>query len=40
MLEALQKKKWGKKMSENYVHEGGGGEGLTPSGKIHLKFPF
>ena len=33
-----KRKKWGKKMSENLCHQGGGGR--TPNGKCHLKFPF
>ena len=30
--------KWGKKMSGNYDHQGGGGP--TPNGENHLTFPF
>ena len=31
-----KRKKWGKKMSGNYDHQGG----PTPNGENHLKFPF
>ena len=41
MLDSIAKeKKWGKKCLEIMSIKGGGVEGPTPNGKIHLKFPF